>query len=127
MVAEKTQAPPVRVAVVGPCSAGKTTLVTALRAAGYDARHVAQEHSYVPHMWQRISKPDVLIFLDVNYDAFYERRPNLGGGPARLAEQQRRLVHARQHCDLYLDTSHLRPEEVRQQVLSFLNELTIPS
>jgi hypothetical protein len=127
MVVEQTQAPPVRVAVVGPCSAGKTTLVTALRSAGYDARHVAQEHSYVPHMWQRISKPDVLIFLDLDYDSFHARRPHLGGGPARLAEQQRRLAHARQHCDLYLDTSHLPPEEIQQQVLLFLRELTIPS
>lgn len=113
---------PIRVAVVGPCSAGKTTLVAALREAGYDARHVAQEHSYVPHMWQRISKPDVLIFLDIDYEAFHERRPKLGGGPARLAEQQHRLAHARQHCDLYLDTSELTPEEVRQRVLNYLNE-----
>ena len=110
----------VRVAVVGPCSAGKSTLVEALRVAGYDARHVAQEHSYVPAMWQRISKPDILIYLDVSYQAARARRPTIDGGPQRLAEQHRRLAHAREHCHFYLDTSFLQPAEVKAQVFTFL-------
>jgi hypothetical protein len=95
-------------------------LVDALRAAGYDARHTAQEHSYVPAMWQRISKPDVLIYLDVSYEVARARRPTLDGGPERLAVQHQRLAHARQHCHLYLDTSRLTPEQVQDQVFGFL-------
>ena len=116
-----------RLAVVGPCSAGKTTLVQALRAAGYETRHVAQEHSYVPDMWQRISRPDLLIFLDVDYAAALARRPTTTGSPARLAQQATRLAHARQHCHFYLDTSQLTPDEVRQQVLAFLQQQGVPS
>ncbi len=112
----------VRLAVVGPCSAGKTTLVQALRAAGYETRHVAQEHSYVKDMWRRISRPDLLIFLDVDYATTLARRPGTTGGPERLAQQQARLAHAREHCDFYVDTSLLTPEEVRQQVMAFLRQ-----
>jgi thymidylate kinase len=111
-----------RVAIVGPCSAGKSTLIPALRAAGYEARHPAQEHSYVLDMWQRITKPDILIFLDVSYVEARRRRPFLDGGPQRMAEQQRRLAHAREHCDFYLDTSDLQPEQVRRAVFEFLGE-----
>jgi RNase adaptor protein for sRNA GlmZ degradation len=93
-----------------------------LRAAGYEARHPAQEHSYVLDMWQRITKPDILIFLDVSYAAARRRRPFIDGGPQRLAEQQRRLAHARAHCDFYLDTSDLQPEQVRRAVFEFLGE-----
>lgn len=108
------------IAVVGPCSAGKSTLTRALRAAGYQARHPAQEHSYVPNMWQRITKPDVLIYLDVTYPEARRRRPYIDGGPQRLAEQHRRLAHARAHCDFYLDTTGLSPQEVLEQVQQFL-------
>ena len=112
-----------RVAVVGPCVSGKSRLVEALRAAGYEARHVAQEHSYVPAMWQRISRPDVLVFLDVDYASALARRPHITWGPERLEEQAKRLAHARKHCDLYVDTSELNLEEVRDQVLDHLREL----
>lgn len=113
---------PLRVALVGPCSAGKSTLVPVLRAAGYEARHPAQEHSYVQDMWQRITKPDVLIYLDVSYAAARRRRPYIDGGPQRLADQHARLAHARAHCDFYLDTSDLSPQEVRDAIFHFLGE-----
>lgn len=109
-----------RVAVVGACAAGKSTLVAALRQAGYEARHVAQEHSYVPAMWQRISRPAVLIYLDVDYETIMARRPTIRFRPVDLAEQNRRLAHARQHCHLYLDTNGLNAVEVQLQALSFL-------
>lgn len=109
-----------RVAVVGPCVSGKSELVAALRGAGYETRHVAQEHSYVPEMWQRISKPDLLIYLDVGYEAAKARRPYIDWGPARLDEQAQRLAHAREHCDLYVDTSALTREEVRARVFDFV-------
>ena len=109
-----------RVAVVGACAAGKSTLVDALRQTGFEARHVAQEHSYVPAMWQRISRPDVLVYLDINYETIMARRPALNFRPADLAEQNRRLAHAREHCHWYEDTSDLAPAEVRERCLEFL-------
>jgi ATPase subunit of ABC transporter with duplicated ATPase domains len=112
-----------RIAVVGPCSAGKSSLTKTLKAAGYKARHPAQEHSYVPNMWQRITQPDLLIYLDVDYKHARLRRPHIDGGPERIAEQQHRLRHAREWCDFYLDTSGLRMEEVETAVFNFLATL----
>jgi deoxyadenosine/deoxycytidine kinase len=64
-----------RIALVGPCSSGKSTLGSVLKQMGYEVRQVAQEHSYVPNMWQRISQPDILIYLDVDYATMRARRP----------------------------------------------------
>lgn len=114
---------PSRVAVVGACAVGKSTLVSALRADGYDARHVAQEHSYVQSMWQRIGRPDVLVYLDANYETIMARRPTFNFSRGDLAEQKRRLAHARQHCDLYIDTTELTPAEVRQRCFAFFDHL----
>ncbi len=114
--------PPLRVAVVGPCSAGKSTLLPALREAGYEARQPAQEHSCVPNMWQRFSNPDILIYLDLSYEQARARRPHIDGGPQRLEGQHSLLAHARKHCDYYLDTSDLTPQEVREMVFVFLSE-----
>jgi len=111
---------PLRVAIVGACAAGKSSLVSALRDRGYKARHVAQEHSYVPNMWQRISKPDILIYLDVDLETIKQRRPTLDFRREHLEEQNRRLAHARANCSLYLDTSDLALEEVRRQALDYL-------
>ena len=122
MSAEK---PFLRVAVVGACASGKSTLVDALRQAGYEARHVAQEHSYVPAMWQRISRPDVLVYLDVNYETIMARRPGLNFSPADLEEQSRRLAHARDHCHLYLDTSEMAPAEIQERCLQYLERFVV--
>lgn len=118
------QGKPFRVAVVGPCSAGKSTLSKTLKSLGIDTRQPAQEHSYVPDMWRRVSRPDILIYLDVDYANATRRRPHLGGGRARLQIQQERLIHARQHCDFYLDTSALSPDEVQERVIAFLQQKT---
>ena len=115
---------PLRVAVVGPCSAGKSTLSQTLKSLGIDTRQPAQEHSYVPDMWRRVSRPDILIYLDVDYVNATRRRPHLGGGLPRLHVQQERLIHARQHCDFYLDTSALSPDEVQERVIAFLQQKT---
>jgi hypothetical protein len=39
-----------------------------------------------------------------------------------VAEQRRRLAHARDHCDLYVMTDPLTPAEVLQQVRRFLKQ-----
>ena len=109
-----------RIAIVGPCSAGKTTLGQALKEAGYTVRQPTQEHSLVPDMWRRLSKPDVLIYLDVDYENALRRRPHQDGGAQRVADQNKRLAHAREHCDLYIDTNGLTLEEVRAEALAFL-------
>jgi chloramphenicol 3-O-phosphotransferase len=111
---------PLRIAVVGPCASGKSTLVAALRAAGYDARHPAQEHSYVKDMWRRLTDPDVLIYLDLSLEAYRQRRPRDDAGPKYLEMQRARLVHAREHADLVVDTSGMTAEEVRDRVITIL-------
>lgn len=109
-----------RIAVVGACASGKSTLIDALREEGFEARHVAQEHSYVPHMWQRITRPDILIYLDVDYETIMARRPHFNFKPDDLVQQNDRLAHAREHCDFYLDTTGLTPAEVQEKTLKFL-------
>ncbi len=108
------------IGVVGPCAAGKTTLIEHLKQVGITARHIAQEHSYVADMWRRITNPDILVFLDVSYQVSKQRR-NLDWTSEEYQEQQRRLLHARQHANLYLFTDDLTPRQVFQQVVSHLD------
>ena len=112
--------PALRVAVVGPCASGKSTLTAALRAAGYEARQPAQEHSYVPDMWRRLVDPDVLIYLDLSHEAYRARRPRDDAGPEYLDMQRRRLAHALAHADLVLDTSEMTSDEVWARVAAEL-------
>ena len=107
------------IGVVGPCSAGKTTLITKLSQHGFSAKHIAQEHSYVKDMWQRIGKPDILIYLDVSYEQSMKRRP-LNMSALEFEEQNHRLVHARQHAECYLNTTELTPQEVFACIEGFL-------
>jgi shikimate kinase len=109
----------VHVAIVGPCAAGKSTLARALQALGYRAHQIAQEHSYVPAMWQRLTKPDVLIYLDASYETC-TRRKRLDWLASEHAEQLARLAHARQHCHVYVNTDSLSPEQVLDSVLQSL-------
>ena len=94
-----------------------------LRALGYEARECVQEHSYVPSMWQRISRPDVLIYLDVSLPVIERRKPRSDWKQAVLDEQRRRLAHARRHCDLYVDTDELTAQQVLARVVGFLRQL----
>ncbi len=107
------------IGIVGPCGAGKSTLANALDALGYRTRHIAQEHSYVKDMWKRLTNPDLLIFLQVSYTAACQRR-SLNWTEADYLEQQRRLAHAREHADLFIDTDPLDPNQVLERVLAFL-------
>jgi len=118
------------IAVVGPCASGKSCLVEGLRAYGYNAREVVQEHSYVPTMWQRITRPDFLIYLDVSWKVACQRRLWAGVddvSPSWWQEQGRRLAHAREHADLYIDTDLLSIQAVLAEALSFLRVYVPPS
>ncbi len=109
------------IGVVGPCGAGKTTLIEGLQGAGFRCRHIAQEHSYVPTMWKRITNPDVLIFLNSSFEVCTLRR-KLNWTEADYDEEQRRLAHAREHADLIIETDTLSPEEVQARAFAFLRE-----
>lgn len=112
------------IGIVGPCSAGKTTLIQGLKLHGFTARHIAQEHSFVPNMWLRITRPDVLIFLDVSYKVS-QRRRKLDWLEKDFKEQQLRLAHAREHADLVIKTDHLAMEEVLITVVDYLKDTGI--
>jgi len=118
---EPASTPELLIGVVGPCASGKTTLVAGLDRLGYRTRHIAQEHSYVKDMWQRLTKPDILVFLDAAYLTTCRRR-KLDWTEAEWQEQQFRLRHARANTDLYLDTDQLSIEEVLGRVVEFLGQ-----
>ena len=110
--------------MVGPCASGKSVLAAGLRELGYNASTAAQDHSYVPDMWQRLNPPDVLIYLDVTLKTAHQRRrPGMGWDQKYLDEQHHRLRHARAHCDLYVPTGDLSKEDVLAEVLAFLAQL----
>ena len=107
------------IGVVGPCGAGKSTLVAGLEKKGYACRHIAQEHSYVPDMWQLITQPGILIYLNASF-AVSTDRTKLNWLEKDHAEQLRRLSHARAHANLLIETDDLTPEGVLQRALDFL-------
>ena len=109
------------IGVVGPCGSGKSTLIAGLAPLGYRTRHIAQEHSYVKDMWQRLTNPDLLIFLDASWTVTCQRR-SLDWTEAEWQEQQFRLRHARANADLYVDTDALTIEEVTERVVEFVRE-----
>jgi hypothetical protein len=108
------------IAIVGPCAAGKRTLAHGLRARGYNARRVLQEHSYVPDMWRRITRPDLLIYLDASLETIRRRRAQPDWPEWMLELEVGRLSHARACCDLYLKTDELTIPQVLERVLDWL-------
>jgi deoxyadenosine/deoxycytidine kinase len=111
------------IAIVGPCGSGKTVLVNGLKQHDYHARQIAQEHSFVQNMWQVLTKPDLLIYLDASYETCTERKA-MNWKPREFAEQLRRLSHAREHCDLYLSTDDLSTEKVLKEILAQLQGIS---
>jgi guanylate kinase len=109
-----------RIIVVGPCAAGKTTLISNLSPKGYNIRSCAQEHSFAPQLWKKYCKAQVLIFLDAELPTIAKRQNRTDWTQARLNEQRRRLAHARAHCDFYLTTDNLTRQQVAEAVDVFL-------
>ena len=110
-----------KIAIVGICASGKTTLVRGLREAGYDAYNVAQEqqeHSCIHDFWNK-HHPDVLVMIDATLAAVHKRRV-VYWGQDRIDMQHERLADARKHADLYIQTDDLDAEAVKNKVIAFL-------
>ncbi|MDH3944556.1 MAG: hypothetical protein OEV06_10730 [Anaerolineae bacterium] len=107
------------IGIVGPSKSGKSTLQQGLSKHGYQCKHIAQEHSFVPNMWNVIANPDVLIYLDVSFENSMKR-----GQPrwneADYQEELNRLRQARAHADLYVQTDDVNADNVLTQALAFL-------
>lgn len=109
---------PRTIVVVGPCAAGKTTLVDALVARGYAAYAVAQEHSVIRDLWSR-RNPDVLVALDLELEIVRERRSPSWSADI-YARQHERLQPAFAAADLRIDTGKHDIETALQMTLDLL-------
>jgi GTPase SAR1 family protein len=108
------------IGVVGPCKSGKSTLIRGLMENGYEARQIAQEHSFAPSMWQRITNPDVLIYLHSEYESTVAR--GLNWLEREYDAQGPRLAHARENADLEVSTDSIPPEDVLATILDYLKK-----
>lgn len=111
--------------VVGISASGKSTLVAGLRAAGYYARPVSQEHSHLPDLWQQFDRTALLIYLDTDLENQQRRRPDVAWDLAGLQVERERLAHAQAHADLHINTATLAPEKVLEIALAFLQHKNI--
>ena len=109
-----------KIAIVGVCASGKTTLVAGLKAAGYGAYNVAQEHSCIHNFWAK-HHPDLLVMIDVTMPAIHKRRV-VYWDENRLATQHKRLADARAHANLYIQTDNFTADQVREQVITFIKD-----
>jgi shikimate kinase len=107
------------IVVVGPCGAGKSTLVEALRARRIAARQIAQEHSHVDDLWRHRTAQVILVYLDASFQTCTDRK-HFTWPVADYQEQIRRLARARRECDVFVATDGLTPEAVLQGVLDAL-------
>ena len=105
----------------GPGGSGKSTVVAGLRARGYRAFQVSQEHSGVPDLWRRRHPQSLLVYLEASNEVLRQRYSHLNLTDAYLAEERRRLQHARKHADCSLVTDDLTPDEIVTIVIRRLN------
>jgi gluconate kinase len=109
-----------RVAVVGPCASGKTTIAAALTECGFDAYVVGQEHSDIHWLWQR-QQPDAVVFLDVPLEVIRIRRG--ADWPLWLFERQlKRLQNARDNANVVIQNVSATPSEIAVQISDELRE-----
>ena len=110
-----------KIGLVGVCGAGKTTLTARLKPYHQNVRQIAQEHSFVPDMWQRLAAPDLLIFLEASYPVTLQRKP-FNWTENEYREQIHRLRHAFEHADIHINTDHRSPDEILEIALAFIAE-----
>lgn len=109
-----------RVAVVGVCGSGKSTIVSALRERGLDAYSVAQEHSVVADLW-RHQDPDALIVLTVDLATVRGRRG--ADWPAWIFDLQvERLADARRHASLTISTQDAAVTNTVERILEAIDD-----
>jgi thymidylate kinase len=113
---------PPLIGIVGACASGKTTLIRQLESRGYLCRHIAQEHSYVPDMWKRLTNPDILVYLDVSFEKTLERK-SLNWTNEEYLVQIQRLSHARNGADIVVETDGFSVEEVVNLVVQRIESL----
>jgi len=111
-----------RIGVVGNCVSGKSTLVCKLRALGYNAINVPQEHSVSRRFWRRI-KTDFLIYLSCTLPVARARRP-IEWGQERLNQQWDILSDAKEHAHVVIDTDLLTAEQVVALTLCSIHKFT---
>jgi hypothetical protein len=113
------------IGIVGVCASGKTTLKSGLSNLGYNCRHIAQEHSYVPDMWKRLTNPDILIFLEVSYESTVTRK-SLNWTREEYAQQLYRLRNAIENAQIKISTDELSPQQLIEkavfEIKSFLHK-----
>ena len=113
-----------KLGIVGPCAAGKTTLAGNLTRLGYDAHAIGQEHSEVQTMWRQMTDPDLLIYLDASLQTICQRL-KVDWEQNYIDEQVRRLSDARSHTDYVLVTDDLSRAQVVARVVGFLQASAI--
>lgn len=113
---------PPLIGIVGVCASGKSTLISELQRLGYSCRHIAQEHSYVPYMWQRLTDPDVLIYLSASYETTITRK-KLNWTRSEYQTQLDRLIHARQGAHIFIETDQLSVQELVNTAIQQLDKL----
>ena len=110
---------PLRVAVVGTCASGKTSVVAALRDYGLDAYAVAQEHSAITALWRHL-EPDRLVYLDNRLETI-QRRRNDDSWPDWIYQLQLERLHdAREQADVVIATDDLDIDETVRHILTAL-------
>ena len=113
-----------KIGIVGPCAAGKSTLARNLGKRGYDAHAIAQEHSEVQTMWRQMTHPDLLIYLDASLSTICARL-NVNWEQGYIDEQIRRLGDARAHAAFALVTDDLSLDQVADRVVEFLDASSV--
>ncbi|HUG17048.1 MAG TPA: hypothetical protein VMM78_18715 [Thermomicrobiales bacterium] len=109
-----------RIAVVGTCASGKSTIVAALRDRGHDAYAVAQEHSAIPRLWAHLA-PERLVCLTVGLETLRRRRGD-EAWPAWIYQLQlERLDSARRHADVIVETDYVSVDVVVETIVSALS------
>ncbi|MEX1020340.1 MAG: hypothetical protein WDZ49_11825 [Litorilinea sp.] len=111
--------------VVGMSGAGKSTLVRRLRAAGYNARAVSQEHSAIQELWRQFDHPLILIYLTLSLEVQRSRRADVTWTPDYFRTEEARLGSARAHADVRIDTSNLTPDNVYDVAVSYLRAANV--
>lgn len=106
--------------IVGPCAAGKSTLVDGLRRTGVSARAVAQEHSRVRDLFRRRPSAGV-VYLTADWPVIHARRP-LSFGRVQYEDEVKRLLYVRSLADVVVHTDVLTPDDVLALVVRWMRE-----